>query len=228
MDRADVEYVRILHLAASTSEAVIVRALDALLGRGAPFDYVAVKAIARPVESEVPHDGGCRMTGYTPELGDRITTLLAEFKLSSAADQMTERFVDAGCDQGLVVLAEVPEVEAQARRERRVDRLRRASRLPPAKTFETLDATRVSPLTCSFRPASSPVATSSSAPTTCSYSAAQGSARVTWRARSDTHSSAPASASCSRPHISSFSSSSSPAATSASPARFAPSTPTTS
>ena len=83
------------------------------------------------------------MTGYTPELGDRITTLLAEFKLSSAADQMTKRFVDAGCDHGLVVLAEVLEVEAQARRERRVDRLRRASRLPPAKTFETLDATRV-------------------------------------------------------------------------------------
>jgi hypothetical protein len=31
------------------------------------------------------------MTIYTPELGDRITTLLAEFKLSSAAEQMTRR-----------------------------------------------------------------------------------------------------------------------------------------
>jgi hypothetical protein len=54
-DRADVEYVRILHLAASTSEADVVRALDVLLEQGAPFDYAAVKAIAQPVESEVPH-----------------------------------------------------------------------------------------------------------------------------------------------------------------------------
>lgn len=83
------------------------------------------------------------MTPYTPELGDRIATLLAEFKLTSAAEQMTRRFVEAGCDQALVTLAEVLEVEAQARRERRIDRLRRASRLPPAKTFDTLDATRV-------------------------------------------------------------------------------------
>ena len=83
------------------------------------------------------------MTAYTPELGERIAALLVEFKLSSAAEQMTKRFVDAGCDQALVTLAEVLEVEAQTRRERRVDRLRRGSRLPPAKTFETLDAARV-------------------------------------------------------------------------------------
>ena len=83
------------------------------------------------------------MTAYTPEIGDRIATLLSEFRLSSAAEQMTKRFLDAGCDQALVTLVEVLEVEAQARRERRVDRLRRASRLPPAKTFDTLDATRV-------------------------------------------------------------------------------------
>ena len=83
------------------------------------------------------------MTAYTPELGDRIAALLVEFKLPSAAEQMTKRFLDAGSDEALVVLAEVLEVEAQARHERRVERLRRASRLPPAKTFSTLDATRV-------------------------------------------------------------------------------------
>jgi hypothetical protein len=54
-DRADVEYVRILHLAASTLEADVARALELLLERGAPFDYAAVKAIAHPAESEVPH-----------------------------------------------------------------------------------------------------------------------------------------------------------------------------
>lgn len=83
------------------------------------------------------------MTAYIPELGDRVAHLLTEFKLSTAAEQMARRFLDAGCDQGLVVLAEVLEVEAQARRERRVDRLRRASHLPPAKTFDTLDEERV-------------------------------------------------------------------------------------
>jgi hypothetical protein len=36
------------------------------------------------------------MTSYTPEIGDRIATLLAELKLSSAAEQMTKRFLDAG------------------------------------------------------------------------------------------------------------------------------------
>ena len=54
-DRADVEYVRILHLAASTSEADVARALDTLLDQGVPFDYAAVKALAHPIESEVPH-----------------------------------------------------------------------------------------------------------------------------------------------------------------------------
>ncbi len=83
------------------------------------------------------------MTDYTPEIGDRVAALLTLFKLPSAADQMTKRFLDAGCDQALVTLVEVLEVEAHARRERRVDRLRRASRLPPAKTFDTLDAARV-------------------------------------------------------------------------------------
>ncbi len=82
------------------------------------------------------------MTAYTPEVGDRIAALLAEFKLASAAEQMTKQFFDAGYNQALVLLAEVLEVEAHARRERRVDRLCRTSRLPPAKTF-TFDATRV-------------------------------------------------------------------------------------
>jgi DNA replication protein DnaC len=83
------------------------------------------------------------VTTYTPEMGDRIEALLTTFKLTSAAEQMTKRFLDAGCDQALVLLVEVLEVEAQVRRERRVDRLRRASRLPPAKTFDTLDVARV-------------------------------------------------------------------------------------
>ena len=53
-DRADVEYVRILHLAASVMEAAVERALVALLEGNQPFDYVAVKAISQPQETVVP------------------------------------------------------------------------------------------------------------------------------------------------------------------------------
>ena len=41
------------------------------------------------------------------------------------------------------MLLEVFEAEAEARRQRRIVRLRRAARLPPGKTFETLDTGRL-------------------------------------------------------------------------------------
>lgn len=53
-DRADVEYVRILHLAASTMESLVESALVALLDRGEPLDYAAVRAIASPERPAVP------------------------------------------------------------------------------------------------------------------------------------------------------------------------------
>jgi hypothetical protein len=53
-DRADVEYVRILHLAASTMEATVETALERLLAEGAPLDYATVKAIANPERPSVP------------------------------------------------------------------------------------------------------------------------------------------------------------------------------
>jgi hypothetical protein len=43
-DRADVEYVRILHLAASTMEATVERRLTELLARAEPFEYADVKS----------------------------------------------------------------------------------------------------------------------------------------------------------------------------------------
>ena len=51
---ADLEYVRILHLAASTSEVAVDRALDELLGRGELRDYAQVRAAAAPEPIEVP------------------------------------------------------------------------------------------------------------------------------------------------------------------------------
>jgi transposase len=51
---ADVEYVRILHLAASTSESAVERALEVLLGREELRDYAQVRAAAAPEPIEVP------------------------------------------------------------------------------------------------------------------------------------------------------------------------------
>jgi len=80
---------------------------------------------------------------FAPETGKRITELLTTWKLTAAASELVPRLVAAGQDEALTLLAEVFEHEASTRGERRVDRLRKASKLPPAKTFDTLDRTRV-------------------------------------------------------------------------------------
>ena len=53
-ERADVEYVRILHLAATTMEAPVDSALELLLEAGEPFDYPAVRDLAEPKVPEAP------------------------------------------------------------------------------------------------------------------------------------------------------------------------------
>jgi len=53
-ERADVEYVRVLHLAASTMEVRVERALEQLLATGTRFDYAAVKGLAAPERTVVP------------------------------------------------------------------------------------------------------------------------------------------------------------------------------
>jgi hypothetical protein len=53
-DRADVEYVRILHLAASTMESDVEAALILLLERGEYIDYAALKALAAPEKTAIP------------------------------------------------------------------------------------------------------------------------------------------------------------------------------
>jgi transposase len=47
---ADLEYVRILHLAASTSQAAVEAALEELLGSGALRDFAQVRSAAAPLE----------------------------------------------------------------------------------------------------------------------------------------------------------------------------------
>ena len=53
-ERADVEYVRILHLAAITMESTVDSALALLLEAGEPFDYAIVKELANPTPPQAP------------------------------------------------------------------------------------------------------------------------------------------------------------------------------
>ena len=73
----------------------------------------------------------------------QVTTLLTQFGLTTAADELVPRLTQAGHPEAMPVLLEVFEAEAEARRQRRITRLRRASRLPPGKTFATLDTGRL-------------------------------------------------------------------------------------
>ena len=53
-ERADVEYVRVLHLAAQTMEATVDSALSLLLETGQPFDYAEVRDLDDPQVPEAP------------------------------------------------------------------------------------------------------------------------------------------------------------------------------
>ena len=81
-------------------------------------------------------------TKKAPDILERLAELCIAFKLPTFAEQLGPRFVDAGHGDVLGLVLELFEVEAGDRRERRVDRLRRASRLPPGKTLENLDLVR--------------------------------------------------------------------------------------
>lgn len=81
----------------------------------------------------------------TRTVSDQITTLLTGFTLTTAAREMVSRFVQAEQQPALPVLRDVLQLEAQERHERRITRVRRASKLPPGKTFDTLDEGRLPP-----------------------------------------------------------------------------------
>ena len=53
-ERADVEYVRILHLAASTTQARVEEVLEQFLARGDRLDFAAVKTLAAPDKPIIP------------------------------------------------------------------------------------------------------------------------------------------------------------------------------
>lgn len=72
----------------------------------------------------------------------RVQDLARSFRLPTVATEAGSRFAAAGQGDALETLAEVFEMEAQDRQERRVQRMRKESHLPPGKTFATLDLKR--------------------------------------------------------------------------------------
>jgi hypothetical protein len=63
-ERADVEYVRILHLAATTMESDVERALSLLMEAGHPFGFLDVRDLAAPVTPQIP----CLISLAAPDL----------------------------------------------------------------------------------------------------------------------------------------------------------------
>ena len=73
-------------------------------------------------------------------ISERTNELLVRFNMTTAAPQMVSRLEQAGHQQALSSVLEVLEMEAEARQQRKVSRLRRvASLLAPGKTFDTLE-----------------------------------------------------------------------------------------
>ena len=83
------------------------------------------------------------LTPMAPPPTNRLTTLLTTFGVTTAAEEIVPRLTQAGHQDAVPVLVDVFDAEAEARRQRRIARLRRTARLPPGKTFETLDAGRL-------------------------------------------------------------------------------------
>jgi DNA replication protein DnaC len=83
------------------------------------------------------------VTDFTMDMQARMGELLTRFKLPTFAAEVVRRFTDAGHEGALPTLLEVLEAEADERGQRKTERLLRASRLPPGKTIETLDRTRL-------------------------------------------------------------------------------------
>ncbi len=78
----------------------------------------------------------------TPDLQERIQGLCSEFRLPTIGAEVVERFHADSHGAALETLLAVFELEASDRRQRRVDRLRRAAKLPVGKTWESLDRGR--------------------------------------------------------------------------------------
>ena len=79
----------------------------------------------------------------TSVVQQRIGELCHQFKLPTMGARSVSRFTAAGQGDALETFLEVLEEEAEDRRHRRISRLRKESRLPSGKTWETFDQQRI-------------------------------------------------------------------------------------
>lgn len=79
----------------------------------------------------------------TDEMREEIGRLATRFRLPTVSNELPIRLAEAGNDEALSIVYDVFIAEEDDRRERRVERLRRASRLLPGKTFDTFDDKRL-------------------------------------------------------------------------------------
>jgi len=75
----------------------------------------------------------------TLELRDELARLATRFRLPTISKELGPLLLETGHEEALKLVHEVFVAEADDRLERRVERLRQQSRLPPGKTFDTLD-----------------------------------------------------------------------------------------
>lgn len=79
----------------------------------------------------------------TSKYAERIGQLCAQFKLPTVGSEAVHQFTRMGHAGALESLLEVLEMEEEDRRQRRTVRLRRASKLPVGKTWDTLEHDRL-------------------------------------------------------------------------------------
>ena len=79
----------------------------------------------------------------TSIMQERISDLCHQFKLPTVGAETTPRFTAAGHGDARPTFLEVLEQEAEDRKQRRIIRRRRKSRLPAGKTWETFEHDRV-------------------------------------------------------------------------------------
>ncbi len=72
----------------------------------------------------------------------QLSELAQQFRLPIMSQELASELTKAGYPEAIAVVRDVFEREQQARHQRRVDRLRRASQLPMGKTFATLKEDR--------------------------------------------------------------------------------------
>lgn len=80
---------------------------------------------------------------FTEDMEARLRTLGEAFRHPGLVEGLLRRLRDAGQEEALPVVLACFEGEEEGRHQRRVERLRRASRLPPGKTFGTFKMERL-------------------------------------------------------------------------------------